>query len=280
MSLEYVIYTDESEKRGNFYSNFYGGVLVKSCDLQPVIDTLVECKNRLNLFQEVKWIKTTENYLEKYQVLMNAFFEEVAAGRVKMRVMFTQNQYIATGLSAEQRRAEYHMLYYQFIKHAFGLQYSNNGSTNIRVRLNLDQLPENREDNAQFKAFLLGLNRNPNFRNAGIRFQSDLISEVQSHNHVLLQCLDVVLGSMAFRLNDRHKEKPPGSLRRGKRTIAKEKLYKHIHGLICRIYPHFNIGESTGKGGVPENLWLHPYRHWKFIPKDHIKDTSRTKPNK
>jgi len=27
MSLEYVIYTDESEKKGRHFSNFYGGVL-------------------------------------------------------------------------------------------------------------------------------------------------------------------------------------------------------------------------------------------------------------
>jgi len=65
MSLEYVIYTDESEKRGKFYSNFYGGVLVQSPDLQPMIDRLEKCKTRLNLHQEVKWQKVTENYLEK-----------------------------------------------------------------------------------------------------------------------------------------------------------------------------------------------------------------------
>ena len=39
-----------------------------------------------------------------------------------------------------------------------------------------------------------------------------------------MQCLDIVLGAMAFRLNDMHKEKRPDTNRRGKRTIAKEKL--------------------------------------------------------
>ena len=37
MSLEFIIYTDESEKKGKFYSNFYGGVLVRSPDLQPIV---------------------------------------------------------------------------------------------------------------------------------------------------------------------------------------------------------------------------------------------------
>lgn len=280
MSLEYVIYTDESEKKGKFYSNFYGGVLVRSTDLQPVSGRLRQCKARLNLNREVKWQRVTENYLKKYKALLDGFFDEVAAGRVKVRVMFTQNQFIPSGLSPDQRRAEYHLLYYQFVKHAFGLRFAGIVDQEILVRLNMDQLPDNREQNVQFKAYLLGLNRNPDFRRAGIRFRADQIAEVQSHDHVLVQCLDVVLGAMAFRLNDKHLEKPPGKRRRGKRTIAKERLYKHIRALICRLYPNFNIGETTGKGGDWANLWLHPYRHWKFVPTKHETDPTKTKPKK
>ena len=186
MSLEYIIYTDESDKKGKFYSNFYGGVLVRSVDLQGIIDRLEACKDLLNMHQEVKWQKVTENYLEKYKCLMDGFFDEVAAGRAKIRVMFTQNQFIPTGLTLEQRRAEYHLLYYQFIKHAFGLRFAGIAGQEIQVRLNMDQLPDNREQNAQFKAYLLGLNRNPNFRTARIRLRADQIAQVQSHDHVLL----------------------------------------------------------------------------------------------
>ncbi len=280
MSLEYVIYTDESDKRGRFYSNFYGGVLVRSVDLEAVISRLQQRKANLNLHQEVKWQRVTRNYLEKYKALVDALFGEVEAERVKIRVMFTQNQFIPTGLSPEQRRAEYHVLYYQFIKHAFGLRYAGELGQIITVRLNLDQLPANREQNVQFKAYLLGLNHNPNFRAAGICFRADQIAEVRSHDHILLQCLDVVLGAIAFRLNDKHKQKLPGQRQRGKRTIAKEKLYQHIRERICRVYPNFNIGETTGKQGEWSNLWRHPYRHWKFIPSDHEKDPTRTKQKK
>jgi hypothetical protein len=277
MSIEYVIYTDESEKKGKFYSNFYGGVLVRSPDLRPVIDRLETCKTLHNLHREVKWQRVTANYLEKYIALINAFFDEVAAGRAKVRVMFTQNKFIPTRLSLLQRRAEYHLLYYQFIKHAFGLRFAGIAGQEIQVRLNMDQLPDNREQNTQFKAYLLGLNRNPNFRAAGIRFRAEQIAEVQSHDHVLLQCLDVVLGSMAFRLNDKHKEKPPGKCHRGKRTIAKETLYKHIRAQICQLWPNFNIGETTGMHGDWANLWMHPYRHWKFVPAEHELDPTKTK---
>ena len=37
---EFVIYTDESDKDGKFFSNFYGGVLVRSTDLNDVINAL------------------------------------------------------------------------------------------------------------------------------------------------------------------------------------------------------------------------------------------------
>lgn len=93
------------------------------------------------------------------------------------------------------------------------------------------------------------------------------VAEVCSHDHVLLQCTDIILGAMYFRLNNLHLEKPAGSRTRGKRTIAKEKLYKHINSLISSILPHFNIGLSTGKRGYQNPSWELPYSHWKFKPK-------------
>ena len=62
--------------------------------------------------------------------------------------------------------------------------------------------------------------------------------------------------------------------------MAKESLYKHIRTRICQLYPNFNVGETTGKSGSLSNLWLHPYRHWKFVPTEHEVDPSRTKPKK
>jgi len=277
---EFVIYTDESDKNGQYYSNFYGGVLVRSTDLNEVIATLDNCKQQLNLLQEVKWQKVTENYLDKYLALMAEFFDFVADDKIKVRIMFTQNRFVPKGLSPDQRKIEYYLLYYQFLKHAFGLPYANEDKTPIFVRVNLDQLPANREENSTFKSFILRLNQNSQFRQARIQFRHDQIAEIDSRQHVVLQCLDVVLGAMCFRLNDKHKEKPAGKRRRGKRTIAKEKLYQFINRRIREIYPNFNIGDSTGKQGDWTNLWHHPYRHWKFIPKAHEIDDSKSKPKK
>ncbi len=36
MATEYIIYADESIKRGPYYSNFYGGVLIRSSDINRI----------------------------------------------------------------------------------------------------------------------------------------------------------------------------------------------------------------------------------------------------
>jgi len=279
MATEFVIYTDESVKDGEYFSNFYGGALVRSSDLAKVIETLAQIKAKQNLHGEIKWTKVTGNYLDKYLAVMDVFFDLIANDVVKTRIMFTNNTYIPTGLSPEQRKTEYHRLYYQFIKHGFGLAHSNVENDDRKlVRLNLDQMPTSREETARFKAYLEALSQNPALRRAGVRFDKQQIAEVDSKDHDILQCLDVVLGAMVFRLNDHHKLKPEGQHRRGKKTIAKEKLYKHISTRVRAIYPNFNIGESTGKQGNITNRWRHPYRHWKMIPTNHQRDMTKRKP--
>ncbi|WP_294196852.1 DUF3800 domain-containing protein [uncultured Sphingomonas sp.] len=266
--LEYLIYSDESVSKGDYFSNFYGGALVTSRDDATVRRVLAEKKAALNLGGEVKWQKITEAYEGKYIELMDAFFDLIESNKVKVRIMFTQNMFRRRGLTADQRDQQYFILYYQFIKHAFGLRHRTNDEP-ARLRLLLDQLPDTREKIERFKGFVVGLNSNPAFRRAGLSIAREDIADVDSKQHDLLQCLDVVLGSMQFRLNDKHLEIPPGQRRRGKRTRAKERVYRHISKRIRAIYPGFNIGITTGTaGGGKELRWTHRYRHWLFISPD------------
>jgi hypothetical protein len=102
---------------------------------------------------------------------------------------------------------------------------------------------------------------------AGIKIRKQDIAEVDSKKHLLLQVIDVVLGAICFKLNNKHKEIPEGKKRRGKRTRAKEKVYKHINKKIREIRKGFNVGISIGVARK-EDHWLHPYRHWRFIPSE------------
>ena len=82
---------------------------------------------------------------------------------------------------------------------------------------------------------------------------------------------------MSFRLNDKHKEIPKGARRRGKRTVAKEKLYKTILAEIRNIGPGFNIGVSARIETLSDK-WRLPYMRWSFVPSDETFDSTLTKP--
>lgn len=188
--------------------------------------------------------------------------------------MFKHNAKVAKNLSQNHTDNEFFILYYQFIKHSFGLQHHTIKSRNpLHLRLHFDYLPDTISKVQQFKEYIKGLERLKSFQLADIKIRRDDIAEVDSKHHLPMQFLDVVLGAMQFRLNNKHKEKLNGSRRRGKKTIAKEKLYKHINKKIREIRPGFNIGTSTGCEEINER-WEHPYRHWCFIPREFDIDES------
>jgi hypothetical protein len=265
----YTIYCDESATKGAFFSNFYGGAIVKSSELEAINTFLNARKDELNLFNELKWTRITENYQQKYIDFIDSYFDLVATGRIRMRIMFTHNQYRPKNLTKEHVDNQYFILYYQLIKHAFGLAYCNPKNLDrVYVGLLLDEIPHNINKFNSFKDYMVTLSNTQLFRDAQVVVQREQIADVNSKDHVILQGLDIILGAMQFRLNDKHKEKPTGAKRRGKRTIAKERVYNHIRRRINAIYKNFNIGISTGTPNGLSDRWLHCYRHWKFTPKE------------
>ena len=103
-------------------------------------------KEELGLHQEVKWTKVTEQYLEKYMELINFFFEFIKTGKIKIRIMFRQNALVPQNLTREHEEKEYFLLYYQFIKHAFGIDYCNPNERNqIILKLYFDKLPDTKK---------------------------------------------------------------------------------------------------------------------------------------
>ena len=231
-------------------------------NLQNIVNILEACKRDNNLKGEIKWTKVTDQYLDKYINVIHSFFSFVKDGKIKVRIMFRR---MNTQYPALYKNEKYFKLYYQFIKHAFGFMQTQKISP-FNLRIYLDQLPAKREDCAKFKKFLIQMPDTAEFYKCALRISQEQIAEVRSHEHVLLQCIDIVMGAMHFRLNMHHKDKPSGSKIRSKRTIAKEKLYKAILKEIYTIHPKFNPSVSTGFREYKNSHWESPYEHWLFIP--------------
>lgn len=270
IDMEYIIWCDESISKGEHFSNFYGGAIAESRHAAEIIDALREKKLELNLFGEVKWVKVTGNYLEKYKNLISLFFEYLRCRKIKIRIMFRQNRFKAIDLSKDQIDNQFYLLYYQFIKHSFGLLWAENHTERTSLRINFDKLPDKEEKSRRFKDYIYRVNSFINSKN--IYLKRNNISEVVSHDHDILQCLDIILGAMAFKLNKLDRVVSEATGKKGKKTIAKEKLYSHINSEIQNLYPGytFNVGISTGKREGERSSWVMPYMHWKFIPKNHL----------
>ncbi len=116
MSKEYFIWCDESLKSGIYYSNFYGGVLVESKNIQLVNNRLQSVVDKIKITEEIKWGKVDAYKLPAFMELMNVFFDLVKKGKIKVRIMFRQTAHVAVGLTPNHSENEFLLLYYQFFK--------------------------------------------------------------------------------------------------------------------------------------------------------------------
>ena len=272
---EYWIFCDESVAKGDLFSNFFGGAILPASSHSSIENRLRIAKAEIGFIKELKWQRVSAHWVEGYMLMMTAFFDLLRADEVRMRIMFRDNAHSTEHLTEEQHGTSYFRLYYQFIKHAFGLAYIPHREGAPRLRLFFDQFPDTGEQVAQFKGFLGAMPRAAEMRRARLELDPSHITEINSKEHVLLQCVDIILGAMAFRLNDMHKCKPEGQRQRGKRTVAKDKLYRHILAEIRTLKPGFNPKCSTGTEPYPEGRWSMPYRHWSFTPRNTSDQTKK-----
>jgi hypothetical protein len=274
--MQYIIYCDESEDKGTFYSNFYGGALIRASEREAIEGLLSEAAK--DITGEAKWTKITELDEKAYIAFAAQFLELVADGFIKMRVMFTQNIHNTDHVDEYEADAKYFKLYYQFIKHAFGLMYCNEDRQNVNhITIYLDDAPDTKAKLDNFKSYIASLTVLPDFFESNIRISRDDVTEVDSKQHLILQAVDVVVGAIQFRLNEHHKAIQKGKKRRGKRTRAKERVYRAINKRLREIYSGFNIGVTTGQPDGNISRWRQQYRHWCFKPYQSVMDRTRGK---
>ncbi len=276
-----IIFCDESVEKGPFYSHFYGGALVRADDRERIEREIQAKKDELNFHGEVKWSKITSNYAEKYVELVDLIFDIIESGRMKVRIMFTQNLNVPPDFDDEQIDNQYFLLYYQFIKNAFGLRYWRQGDNHetAEVSVYIDDPPQTGVKFGRFADYIASLSQYPAFSQGGVSFPRSEVAKVISHEHNILQAVDIILGAMQSRLNEAHTTVEKGQRRRSKRARAKELVYKRIKDRIWKLRPHFNVGISTGMDNRSDR-WLHPYRHWCMVAYGSTVDRSRGKKKK
>ena len=253
-------------RKVHYMAIFLGGCVVSSRDWQLITDELNAKKRELNLYGEVKWSKVTKNYLNKYIELVDLFFSFIKTGKVKIRIMFQNNKDEQSECDTERPSDRYLRQYYLFIKNAFGLKHLKSEKP-IYLRIYLDRLPNDKEKRIKFRQMLMAMPHTVGFTDSPIIIRNGDVAEIRSHEHAILQCMDIILGSMYFRLNNLHLAIPEGLKQRGKRTVAKESLFNHILENIKEMMPDFDVSETTGgyDDEVPECYWNHSYRHWRIV---------------
>lgn len=198
------IWLDESDRRGELYSNFYGGIMIHSLHHREVMERMKSCVKEAGINDEIKWQKVNEYHYEKYIKVVDELFDLLHERKIKIRIFFRHNQYIPLRLTDEERKADYQMLYYQFIKYAFGHPFAKEGELDS-MTLYLDAIPLRQIEREEFISHIRSLANDHSLKKKGLKIAEDGIVEVDSKQHLPLQFMDVILGAMCFKLNEKDK---------------------------------------------------------------------------
>lgn len=252
----YVIVCDESTRHGANYSYFYGGAIIKESNYQKINEVLGMFSQSKGL-GEVKRTKITLNNCRSYIELLDLFFTYVKSADVKARIMFTKNEELDVLPKAVDET--YCKFYYLFLRYAFSIYYAKR---DISLRLTFDDLPETKEACKKLKTYLVN-NLNIVTVDYGnkVHLVADDIEEVDSKKHIILQCMDVIMGLVDFHLNATE------AARSSKRGQARSYVWKFVLAKINEIHENFVLTETT----MPlysHKGWNNIYKHFVFKHKN------------
>lgn len=260
---KYIIVCDESRRKGDKYSYFYGGAIVNESKYQKLSDILVNFKSKYGL-NELKRTKITELNYKYYIEVLDLFFTFVRSGDIKVRIMFSPNEQLRTNIPHSLNET-FIKFYEVFIKDAFSIFYAKE---NIGLRLIFDDLPETKEQCKKFKKHLImriNTNKRINIKANKVYIKEEDIEEVDSKKHVILQCVDVVVGCVDFFLNSNEE-----GVRNSKRALAKNKVWQRIHQFILETNPNFVVDKTTLPIYSPKG-WADKYKHFVYQQKQKTK---------
>lgn len=252
----YIIIADESTKNGKEYSYFYGGALVLEKDYEFLSSALNKIKETTGL-GELKRTKITEKNYKDYIKVLRLFFALVSTGDIKVRVMFSPNEELLK--LPKRENLTYTKFYYAFIFNAFSIFYAKK---DIRLRLIFDDLPETKEQCENFKNCIVSKVKVNDRADANkVYIDKQQIEEVDSKKHIILQCIDVIVGVFDHFLNT-----PPSELMSTKRAKARSLIFKFVLLQISTLHKNFIINKTT-QPIYSHKGWNDKYKHFVYRQK-------------
>ena len=269
----FAIYADEAwthEKPLNRYHFFFGGLLGSCSEMQELELCLKNLQNKHNDRREVKWSNLSKRNYNLYIDFINCFKNFILFKNIKYRQMFKDRSFHYTNDPLSNPLEAQYKLYYQFLKHSFGLKYIPNIDSSICIYLDHHS---NHAHQRALQEFVSSLPRLLNRKDLKIK-----ISFINSRKSRILQLCDLLMGAAGYYGNKLHNRRNSGKIGMNSSQKLKLAFCKYVYNnlkdidTIDRGSKAFNWFESTGTNLNSANHYNHKIRIWKFVPSQYIKN--------
>ena len=248
-----------------------GGIFGAEGDIDELERQLRATCVAQSLRREVKYGRISAENIAAYTALVDVFFRNLGQRDLHYRQLFLDRAFVhvpspgaddLTALDVQFR------IYYQFLKHAFGLRYlPRSEGTTHQIVLQLDGHSSQHHTDA-LRRFVQDLPAQLDRDDLALQ-----VSYVRSGKFRLLQTCDLLLGA-AGSYGNRHHKRRSGV---GRGMSGKQKLRLQLAKTIYQSLREqngvergkgaFNWFETTGRDGRWENLLQHKVRVWKIVPR-------------
>lgn len=263
---ETIVYCDTSATAGDRYSNFVGVLLIGSGHLDGTLGALRMLHQRIGITETLKWSSVNGDNLRHCQQMTSALFHCIREGHVKLRLFYRANRTPLTPALEERIGGVPSQLLLRLLGQGVGFQHRSRTPSPLRLRLYFGSFPRTRPQISQFRRCFMQLQEDPKWAPLCLQVREQDISGVAQADHLFLQLLDLVLGSLNYRVNVATVAGLIGSRQAGTQPQAKRRLSFHVSTLFQQLQPGYNPRISTPNRDALMHFWTLPYRQWCYVP--------------
>jgi hypothetical protein len=272
----YEIWADESWTHGgakpNRYWCFFGGVMGPQPDIERLDTELAKIFAMYKLQGEVGWAGLRAKNLPAYRALVDCFVDLLRRTDLHFRQIFLDRCLVRLnpmGVVAPIADLDVqYLIYYQFLKHAFGLRYlpiAPNGERH-RILIRLDD-HSSQQHKDKLEEFVVKLASTLSRRD--LDFSVKFLSSEHARR---LQICDLMIGAAGSHGNKMHLRRDPDQRGMKPRQKVRHEMATYIYNKLRdldkaeRGTGAFNWFETTGRDGSYDTMLTHKLRIWKFKP--------------